>query len=83
MQVLRRKRPDGSPLIRVEALVDGVVAFDDEADAARYAALLEADGSGTVRTVWGGGVWAGGRSARMCFGAGSTGGEGDTCKQPL
>lgn len=47
-RVLKRTRADGSALIRVEQLVDGVVAFEDEANAARFAALLEAEGVDTV-----------------------------------
>ena len=43
--MLGRRRADGSSLIRVEELRDGIVAFEDEADAHRYASMLEADGS--------------------------------------
>lgn len=46
--VLRRRAADGSPLIRCSEMKDGVVAFEDEADAERYGELLEADGSAQV-----------------------------------
>ena len=45
VQVLGRRRPDGSSVIRVEELRDGIIAFEEEADAHRFASLLEADGS--------------------------------------
>lgn len=51
-QVLQRTRADGSALIRVEQVVDGVVAFENEADAQRYRELLVADGADEV-CVWG------------------------------
>ena len=44
MQVLGRRRADGSSLIRVEEMRDGIVAFEVEADAHRYASMLEAEG---------------------------------------
>jgi hypothetical protein len=37
-----RRRPDGSPLIRCGALVDGIVAFEDAEAADAYGAALEA-----------------------------------------
>jgi hypothetical protein len=37
-----RRRPDGSPLIRCGALVDGIVAFEDAEAAKVYGAALEA-----------------------------------------
>lgn len=43
-QVLGRRRADGSSLIRVEEMKDGILAFEDEADAHRYGAMLEAEG---------------------------------------
>lgn len=45
MQILGRRRADGSSLIRCEELKDGIVAFEDDADAHRFASLLEADGT--------------------------------------
>jgi len=45
VQVLGRRQADGSSLIRVEAMRDGIVAFEDEADSHRYAAMLEAEGT--------------------------------------
>ncbi len=48
IQVLKRTRADGSPLIRVEQVVDGVVAFENEGDAQRYQELLVADGADEV-----------------------------------
>ena len=45
VQVLGRWLPDGSSVIRVEELRDGIVAFEEEADAHRFASLLEADGT--------------------------------------
>lgn len=44
-RVLGRRQADGSSLIRVEAMRDGIVAFEDEADSHRYAAMLEAEGT--------------------------------------
>ena len=44
MQVLGRRRPDGSSLIKVEELRDGIVTFEDEADAQRFAEQVEAEG---------------------------------------
>jgi hypothetical protein len=54
-RVLRRRAADGAPLIRCSEMKDGVVAFEDEADAERYGQMLEADGGGEVRR------WRGGR----------------------
>ena len=42
-RVLRRRAPDGSPLISCSEMKDGVVAFEDEADAERFGQMLEAD----------------------------------------
>ncbi|EFN60161.1 expressed protein [Chlorella variabilis] len=47
-RVLRRRAADGSPLIRCSEMRDGVVAFEDEADAERYGQLLEAEGLAEV-----------------------------------
>lgn len=47
-RVLRRRGADGGPLIRCSEMKDGVVAFEDEADAERYGQLLEADGAAQV-----------------------------------
>ena len=43
-QVLKRRRPDGGALIRVNRVVDGVLAFQDERAVEEYAEMLEADG---------------------------------------
>lgn len=48
VQVLKRRRKDGSPLIKVDQLRDGVVLFEDVADAERYSNYLEADNSSQV-----------------------------------
>ena len=53
MQVLGRRRLDGSTLIRVEEMQDGVVAFEDEDDAQTFATLLEADSASDVAIVRG------------------------------
>jgi len=45
VQVLGKRQADGDSLMRVEALRDGIVAFEDEADSQRYASLLEAEGT--------------------------------------
>jgi hypothetical protein len=47
-RVLGRRAADGSPLIRCSQMRDGVVAFEDEADAERYGQMLEADGAAEV-----------------------------------
>lgn len=52
-QVLGRRRSDGSSLISVSEMRDGIITFEDEADAQRYGALLEAEGHLEVRlTSW-------------------------------
>lgn len=63
-RVLRRRAADGGPLIRCSEMKDGVVAFEDEADAERYGQLLEADGTAQVGCatifrglVFGGACW--------------------------
>ena len=43
-QVLGKRRADGSPLLSVSELRDGIVTFEDGDDAERYGNLLEADG---------------------------------------
>lgn len=48
-QVLGRRRADGSSLISVSEMCDGIVTFEDEGDAQRYGALLEAEGHLEVR----------------------------------
>ena len=48
LQVLKRRRKDGSSLIKVDQLRDGVVLFEDAADAERYSNYLEADNSSQV-----------------------------------
>ena len=48
LQVLKRRRQDGSSLIKVDQLRDGVVLFEDVADAERYSNYLEADNSSQV-----------------------------------
>lgn len=48
LQVLKRRRKDGSSLIKVDQLRDGVVLFEDVADAERYSNYLEADNSSQV-----------------------------------
>ncbi|KAL3144957.1 hypothetical protein ABBQ32_003463 [Trebouxia sp. C0010 RCD-2024] len=47
-KVLKRRRKDGSALIKVDQLRDGVVLFEDVADAERYSNYLEADNSSQV-----------------------------------
>jgi hypothetical protein len=49
MQVLGKNWADGSPLLSVSELRDGIVTFEDMDDAERYGNLLEADGSTEVR----------------------------------
>ena len=44
LQVLGKKRPDGSALLSVSELRDGIVTFEDPDDAERYGNLLEAEG---------------------------------------
>lgn len=48
-QVLGRRRADGSSLISVSEMRDGIITFESEADAQRYGALLEAEGHLEVR----------------------------------
>lgn len=48
LQVLKRRQKDGSSLIKVDQLRDGVVLFEDVADAERYSNYLEADNSSQV-----------------------------------
>ncbi|CAK0750131.1 hypothetical protein CVIRNUC_001966 [Coccomyxa viridis] len=43
-RVLGKRRADGSPLLSVSELRDGIVTFEDGDDAERYGNLLEADG---------------------------------------
>lgn len=50
-QVLGRRRPDGSALISVSEMRDGIVTFEDEEEAARFGALLEADRQAEVRPL--------------------------------
>lgn len=50
-RVLGRERPGGGPLISCGEVVDGVVAFEEEGDAERYGALLEAEGRPEVRNL--------------------------------
>lgn len=47
-KLLKRTRPDGSAVIRVERIVEGVVAFEAQEEAAEYATMLEADGYDAV-----------------------------------
>lgn len=51
--MLGRVRPDGSPLISAADLKEGVITFEDEGDAERFAGLLEADGHPQVCRVYG------------------------------
>ena len=43
LQVLGRRQADGSPIVKVEQLRDGVVLFEDLADAEQYSTYLEAN----------------------------------------
>ncbi len=47
-QVLKRRRADGSPVIKVDQLRDGIVLFEDVAEAERYSSYMEADTSSQV-----------------------------------
>jgi hypothetical protein len=47
-RVLGRRRANGAPFIGCSELRDGVVAFEDEADAARFGTMLEADAAAAV-----------------------------------
>lgn len=49
--VLNKRAADGSALIRCSEMRDGVVAFEDAADAERYGQLLEAEGAPEVRAA--------------------------------
>ena len=51
LQVLKRRRADGSPLIQVDQLRDGVVLFEDVADAERYSNYMEAESNAQVSVV--------------------------------
>ena len=42
--MLGKRRADGSPLLSVSELRDGIVTFENGDDAERYGNLLEADG---------------------------------------
>ena len=44
LQVLKRRRADGSALISVNCMVDGVLAFEDERAAEAFEEMLESDG---------------------------------------
>ena len=46
--MLKKRRADGSNLIRMEEIRDGVIAFENENDAHRYSAMLEAEGTQVV-----------------------------------
>ena len=46
-----RKRSDGSHLLNAEELRDGIIAFEDENDAERYSALLQAETSAQVKGI--------------------------------
>lgn len=45
VQVLGKRRPDGTSLLSVSELRDGIVCFEDGDEAERFGNLLEADGS--------------------------------------
>lgn len=47
-KVLKRRRADGSPLIQVDQLRDGIVLFEDVADAERYSNYMEAESNAQV-----------------------------------
>lgn len=47
--MLGRRRKDGSPVIKVDQLRDGVVLFEDVPDAEQYTSYLEADRHEQVR----------------------------------
>ncbi len=47
--MLKRRRADGSPIIKVDQLRDGIVLFEDVADAEQYSSYMEADTSAQVR----------------------------------
>lgn len=50
-RLLGRRRKDGAPLIRCGEMVDGVIAFEDDADAERYGHMLEQGSGGEVRVA--------------------------------
>ena len=54
-QVLGKRRSDGSALISVSEMRDGIVTFEDEADAARFASLLSAQEADSQAEVIGSG----------------------------
>ncbi len=47
--MLKRRRADGSPLIKVDQLRDGIVLFEDVADAEQYSSYMEAETSAQAR----------------------------------
>ena len=47
--MLKRRRADGSSIIKVDQLRDGIVLFEDVADAEQYSSYMEADTSAEVR----------------------------------
>ena len=49
--MLKRRRPDGSPIIQVDQLKDGLVLFEDVADAERYSNYMEADSTSQVNAI--------------------------------
>ena len=49
--MLKRRRADGSPIIKVDQLRDGIVLFEDVADAEQYSSYMEADTSAQVRVM--------------------------------
>lgn len=51
LQVLKRRRADGSPLIQVDQLRDGIVLFEDVADAERYSNYMEAESNAQVSAI--------------------------------
>lgn len=51
LQVLKRRRADGSPLIQVDQLRDGIVLFEDVADAERYSNYMEAESNAQVSVI--------------------------------
>lgn len=76
-RVLGRRRADGSGLIHCSEMRDGVVTFEDDADAERFGQLLEADGLGEVGPWpalprgwgWGDSTWGarGGTAGQPCL----------------
>lgn len=47
--MLKRRRADGSSIIKVDQLRDGIVLFEDIADAEQYSSYMEADTSAQAR----------------------------------